>query len=304
MTSESWPRFGFLSEPDDDEDDEEETSADSEGGWIQWFCRLEGHEFFCEVDEEYIRDAFNLYGLKSKLENFDKAMEMVLGVELPDEEDLMESEIMDLYRDATDLYGLIHARFILSPKGLQQMKEKYLQCCFGACPRVGCNKQRVLPVGLSDELRTHRVRVYCTKCQECYEARGTGIDGAFFGTSFPAIFLQTYPSFVSLEIPQPFFPKIFGFKIHGKRSTIQIKLEKGEYGLEVAEEFARRSTIDQSTLPATSATSDGSKRRGGGSKGSIKSTPIDPKIRGFASSTSVVQSSESPQPFGSRPPSP
>lgn len=30
----------------------------------------------------------------------------------------------------------------------------------------------------------------------------------------------------------------------------------------------------------------------------------DPKIRGFASSTSVVQSSESPQPFGSRPPSP
>lgn len=73
------------------------------------------------MDEEYIRDAFNLYGLKSKLENFDKAMEMVLGVELPDEEDLMESEIMDLYRDATDLYGLIHARFILSPKGLQQM---------------------------------------------------------------------------------------------------------------------------------------------------------------------------------------
>lgn len=51
MTSESWPRFGFLSEPDDDEDDEEETSADSEGGWIQWFCRLEGHEFFCEVRE-------------------------------------------------------------------------------------------------------------------------------------------------------------------------------------------------------------------------------------------------------------
>lgn len=67
-------------------------------------------------------------------------MEMVLGLEPPDEgvferrelkdsrkmqfifaDDLMESEIMDLYRDATDLYGLIHARFIVSPKGLQQM---------------------------------------------------------------------------------------------------------------------------------------------------------------------------------------
>lgn len=68
-----------------------------------------------------MRDAFNLYGLKSKLERFDKAMEMVLGCEPSDEDDLMESEVMDMYRDATDLYGLIHARFILSPKGLQQM---------------------------------------------------------------------------------------------------------------------------------------------------------------------------------------
>lgn len=48
-------------------------------------------------------------------------MEMVLGLEPPDEDDLMETEVMDMYRDATDLYGLIHARFILSPKGLQEM---------------------------------------------------------------------------------------------------------------------------------------------------------------------------------------
>jgi|TARA_B110000305_G_scaffold184366_1_gene204909 casein kinase II subunit beta len=32
-------------------------------GWIQWFCSLEGHEYMVEVDESYIRDAFNLYGL-------------------------------------------------------------------------------------------------------------------------------------------------------------------------------------------------------------------------------------------------
>lgn len=32
-------------------------------GWIQWFCSLEGHEYMVEVDNDYIRDPFNLYGL-------------------------------------------------------------------------------------------------------------------------------------------------------------------------------------------------------------------------------------------------
>lgn len=38
--------------------------SESSGGWIQWFCELEGHEFFAEVDDDFVRDSFNLYGLK------------------------------------------------------------------------------------------------------------------------------------------------------------------------------------------------------------------------------------------------
>lgn len=45
----------------DDDDSESGT------GWISWFCDLEGHEFFVEIDEEYIRDNFNLHGLREKL---------------------------------------------------------------------------------------------------------------------------------------------------------------------------------------------------------------------------------------------
>ena len=40
----------------------EDSQFSEEEGWIQWFCGLEDHFFFCEVDEDYIRDNFNLYG--------------------------------------------------------------------------------------------------------------------------------------------------------------------------------------------------------------------------------------------------
>lgn len=45
--------------------------SESSGGWISWFCNLEGHEFFCEIDEEYIKDSFNLYGLKQLIPKYE-----------------------------------------------------------------------------------------------------------------------------------------------------------------------------------------------------------------------------------------
>ena len=49
--------------------------------WISWFCSLPGHEYFCEVSEEFIEDDFNLTGLNSMVPFWKEAMEMVLDVE-------------------------------------------------------------------------------------------------------------------------------------------------------------------------------------------------------------------------------
>ena len=58
-----------------------------------------------------------------------------------------------------DLYGLIHARYIISPRGLTMMREKYILGTFGSCQRILCDRQLVLPIGLSEELSTSRVKV-------------------------------------------------------------------------------------------------------------------------------------------------
>jgi len=42
------------------------------------------------------------------------------------------------------------------------MREKFLLGKFGVCPRVLCERQAVLPIGMSEELRTSRVKVLST----------------------------------------------------------------------------------------------------------------------------------------------
>ena len=183
----------------------DEDDSESGNGWIQWFCDLEGHEFFAEVDQEYITDNFNLHGLREKIRNFKEAMQMIMRSDSPDSEDLNDPNFLELYQSAMDLYGIIHARYILSPHGLNKMREKFLQGAFGTCPRVLCERQHVLPIGVSEELSTSRVKVYCPRCVDVYLPRQKqlDIDGAYFGASFPHVFLKV--SFISLILTNCLF---------------------------------------------------------------------------------------------------
>ena len=48
------------------ESSEEASGSDEDvASWISWFCSLKGNEFFCEVEEDFIQDDFNLSGLSS-----------------------------------------------------------------------------------------------------------------------------------------------------------------------------------------------------------------------------------------------
>jgi hypothetical protein len=71
---------------------------------------------------------------------------------------------------------------------MHAMYEKYRAAAFGRCPRVFCQGQPVLPVGLSDLPRNYTVNVFCPRCHGLFFPKSTrqaNIDGAYFGTTFP-----------------------------------------------------------------------------------------------------------------------
>ena len=85
-----------------------------QAGWVQWFCSLEGHEFLVEVDEEFLKDKFNHYGLHTQFpkDKFKTLLKIILSPLAPNEEDLHDENFLELNQEASDLYGLLHNRYI------------------------------------------------------------------------------------------------------------------------------------------------------------------------------------------------
>lgn len=175
--------------------------------WVASLLRSQYGEFLCRVDSEYIRDRFNLTYLEREVPNFKKAYEIILGLYFDDE----------YQDDAIKLYGLIHARYIMSPAGLAKMYAKYKDRQFGTCPRVLCEGAAVLPVGISDRADQIPMRLFCPRCCDIYvpkTRKGQAIDGAWFGSSFPHFLLQSYKEQAAqIGIKTTYVPKIFGFKL-------------------------------------------------------------------------------------------
>ncbi|GAV71497.1 CK_II_beta domain-containing protein [Cephalotus follicularis] len=219
------PRSASLSKTkcsdEESETDSEESDVSGSDGddtsWISWFCNLRGNEFFCEVDDEYIQDDFNLCGLSSQVPYYDYALDLILDVE-SSHGDMFTEEQNELVESAAEmLYGLIHVRYILTSKGMSAMLEKYKNYDFGRCPRVYCCGQPCLPVGQSDIPRSSTVKIFCPKCEDIYYPRSKyqgNIDGAYFGTTFPHLFLMSYGHLKPQKAGQSYVPRVFGFKIH------------------------------------------------------------------------------------------
>ncbi|KAJ6485107.1 casein kinase II regulatory subunit-domain-containing protein [Mycena vitilis] len=208
-----------MEEPEEQEDGYTSSTPTSTLTWISWFCSLPGHEYFCEVTEDFIEDDFNLTGLNSMVPFWKEAMEMVLDVE-PDEDAAKIPDVSIVESSAEMLYGLVHQRYILGRAGQQAMVDKYESGIFGSCPRVYCIGCNVVPCGRSDLPGIDTVKLFCPNCNDIYvppSSRFQGVDGAFFGTTFAHLFFQNYRE----SAPAPFWkaPASGGSSLSPRSST-------------------------------------------------------------------------------------
>ncbi|KAL8663574.1 MAG: hypothetical protein Q9202_003762 [Teloschistes flavicans] len=196
------------------EDFNSETDSDYTSYWRDWFISSRGNEYFCEIDEDYLTDRFNLTGLNADVQYYQYALDLVTDVFDLDCEDDMREQIE---KSARHLYGLVHARYITTTRGLAKMLDKYKKGDFGKCPRVLCSQHPLLPTGMSDNAHVQSVKLYCSKCEDLYNpksSRHATIDGAYFGTSFTNILYQVYPALVPDKSKERYSPRVFGFKVH------------------------------------------------------------------------------------------
>ncbi|KAF2762061.1 hypothetical protein EJ05DRAFT_472992 [Pseudovirgaria hyperparasitica] len=185
------------------------------------FISSRGNEYFCEIDEEYLTDRFNLTGLNVEVQYYQYALDLVTDVFDLDCDDDMREQIE---KSARHLYGLVHARYIVTTRGLAKMLDKFKKADFGKCPRVMCTSQPLLPMGQSDVPNTSPVKLYCARCEDIYNpksSRHAAIDGAYFGTSFQNILFQVYPSMMPAKTQRRYEPRVFGFKVHAAAALMR-----------------------------------------------------------------------------------
>lgn len=145
-------------------------------------------EWLCEIDSDFLNSSVSSYGLDRFIPNYGLCIKYIRG-DVGIFNDYPRNIQESLLNEVRVLYGLLHARYIVTEEGLEAMFEKYQNCIFGCCPRASCHKEFLLPIGLTDEPGVMNVKLYCPRCCDIYESFYQ-LDGAYFGTTFPIYFVK------------------------------------------------------------------------------------------------------------------
>ncbi|KAJ3442619.1 casein kinase ii subunit beta [Anaeramoeba flamelloides] len=184
--------------------------------YSEYFCSLKYNEFFCHTDHSFLIDNFNFHGISEYFKYYEKAVEIIRDQDSQKEENFTKKQYKAIDKEVEFLYGILHARFIVTQRGLEAMREKYLNKEFGVCPRTFCNSFPVLPIGFSDTPSQSKMKIFCPQCKKVYYPPHdyNDIDSAFFGSTFPNLFINTFPELIKNIQKKDYKPKMFGFDIH------------------------------------------------------------------------------------------
>lgn len=187
----SLPKHSLMSDTESSDND-----SNGQKGWIDSFFELPSSNWFCKIQMGFITDDFNLYSLGMDKDHLKQAYLRLTQTE-NDSSDSFDSDSEDEIDECTgEMYGRLHARYLFTEEGTFEMYTKYLKGIFGTCPRFKCQKQKLLPIALSDKPGEQYVKVYCPKCKQIYQPDDlhSKLDGAYFTKSFAPYLLLVEPT--------------------------------------------------------------------------------------------------------------
>ena len=216
--------------------------------WAELVPELPGFKGVARVPASYLNDAFNFHELRDLFEKrrYKHCLEIIRGTVSsrhpiaargrPPVKEMMNNP---LFGDALRLYALVHARYILTRAGQEDMRQKYVRGYFGKCTRFHCKRQPCLPYGPRTEYRKNGWLKFCPRCKDLHwpnHKKGERyLDGAFFGPTFAPFFWMEHPNLhmqqddddgssgddeVELLDRGTFKPRVFGFRV-ASEETLQ-----------------------------------------------------------------------------------
>ncbi|OHT08534.1 Casein kinase II subunit beta [Tritrichomonas foetus] len=178
--------------------------------WKLNFLRC--NPWLVNIPEDYISDRFNVFGLNDEFQFFLICCDIINGK--TNLNAIAHCNIREIREQLPYVYGMIHARYILSPEGLNAILDRYKTKVYGTCPRVYCQDEALLPIGPSSKLNESKVKTFCPVCREIFEPRPKiDLDGAFFGPNMAHIFIDEMKLMRRRANYVPFNHNAFGFRI-------------------------------------------------------------------------------------------
>eukprot|EP00835_Amoeboradix_gromovi_P000411 NODE_14_length_42432_cov_0.433799.p16 type:complete len:211 gc:universal NODE_14_length_42432_cov_0.433799:25770-25138(-) len=168
------------------------SSSESLEGWVGWYVRQTESQLLIDVEEDFYLDKFNLTGLQN-IVHFPICYDI-----LTDNSDIQEySQDAHLILDKSTrhLYGMIHARYVLTAPGMRKIAMKVKSGIYGYCKRYNCPKTPLIPIGMSDKPYVSYVKGYCGHCQDVYHVNSQ-LDGSYFTSTLPHLLLLSFPDVI------------------------------------------------------------------------------------------------------------
>jgi Casein kinase II regulatory subunit len=210
--------------------------------WVRQFLSRCHRDVLLPIPKDFCADNFNLILLPPVIEQIGGGSKLTeekcptnsmqqqkrypvfrQALRLLTNDDPLPTNIPETLEEAvTALYLLLHQRYIISPRGLDMIRRRFLlgrrdlssynnaSPIFGRCPNLSCQGMPLLPIGDSDQFRSfstprcdalsstsyniddtnHRAKRYCAVCGKVYYHWDSKVDGCAWGTSFCHLFLM------------------------------------------------------------------------------------------------------------------